>query len=67
MCTHAMLTELHKERERSELTSSSFLCPGFPQGFSPPEKLGKLRQTMDLTLYIKENYQINETPNSDWN
>lgn len=26
---------------------------GVPQGFSPPEKLGKLRHTIDLMLYPK--------------
>ena len=43
--THAI------EREREiDLTSRDFFPQGWPQGLSPPEKLGKLRQTMDLML-----------------
>lgn len=32
--------------------SCDFLSLGVPQGFKPPEKLGKLRQTMDLMLKL---------------
>lgn len=34
--------------------TSRLLCLfGVPHGFNPPEKLGKLRHTMDLMLYVK--------------
>ena len=36
-----------------KFTSRRFFWFGVPQGFSPPEKLGKLRQTIDLMLCIK--------------
>lgn len=35
------------------LTSELFLMLGVPQGLSPPEKLGRLRHTIDLILYWK--------------
>lgn len=37
----------------SKFTSFFFLLLGVPQGFSPPEKLGKLRHTIDLMLHVK--------------
>lgn len=38
------------ETKTSKLTSSALLVPGVPQGFKPPEKLGKFRHTMDRML-----------------
>lgn len=34
-------------------TYRRLLLFGVPQGFSPPEKLGKLRHTIDLTLHVQ--------------
>lgn len=34
-----------------ELTSLCFLLSGVPQGFNPPEKLGRFRHTIDLILH----------------
>ena len=43
---HDRLTEIKKQ----EPTSAALLVPGTPQGFSPPEKLGRFRQTIDRML-----------------
>lgn len=42
----------------NELTSRNLFLFGVPQGFNPPEKLGKLRHTIDLILYVKENKKL---------
>lgn len=34
-------------------TSRRLLLFGVPQGFSPPEKLGRFRQTIDLILQVQ--------------
>jgi hypothetical protein len=33
-------------------TSRRMIPLGVPQGFSPPEKLGKFKHTIDLMLYL---------------
>ena len=38
------------ETKTWKLTSAALLVPGVPQGFKPPEKLGRFRQTMDRML-----------------
>lgn len=38
------------DEERSKRTSCDFLLLGVPHGLNPPEKLGKLRQMIDLML-----------------
>jgi len=43
---HDQLTEIKKQ----EPTSAALLVPGMPQGFSPPEKLGRFRQAIDRML-----------------
>lgn len=43
------------KRTKAKLTYRCFFLFGFPHGSRPPEKLGKLRQTIDLMLYIGDN------------
>lgn len=55
-----------------KLTEKSFLPDGVPQGLNPPEKLGKLRQTIDLMLHIRQYVQyfninqITKSSKSTW-
>jgi hypothetical protein len=46
----AIRSETTTEEASALLTSCTFLVPGVPQGFSPPEKLGRFRQTIDRML-----------------
>lgn len=47
-----------EENKKRRLTSCCFFLSGVPQGFNPPEKLGKLRQTIDLMLYNEINSRL---------
>jgi hypothetical protein len=44
-----------------ELTSLDFLSPGSPQGFRPPEKLGRLSTTIARMLHPILSVNINQT------
>ena len=44
--------------QEGKLTSCTFRVPGVPQGLNPPEKLGKLRQTIDRMLKQEGQCQI---------
>lgn len=44
-----------EKKKKKKLTSRCFFLSGVPQGFNPPEKLAKLRQTIDLMLYDEIN------------
>lgn len=46
---NSMYNTLQEEKP----TSRCFFLSGVPQGFNPPEKLGKFRQTIDLMLHIE--------------
>lgn len=41
---------VEKDKSLFRRTSRRFLMFGVPQGFNPPEKLGKLRHTIDRML-----------------
>ena len=49
-----------KEQEGDKFgqTLRNFFLLGVPQGLSPPEKLGKLRHTIDLMLYWKKEVKV---------
>lgn len=42
-------------------TSRRLLLFGVPQGFSPPEKLGKFKHTIDLILQVQQDIQKRKT------
>lgn len=44
-----------EKKKKKKLTFRCFFLSGVPQGSNPPEKLGKLRQTIDLMLYDEIN------------